>query len=101
MGEYMLTTKQRASLRMLANNLPDSVIIGKSGLTDTVVNEIEVALYHKELVKISVLKNCDADVRQMAFDAAEKLGAESVQIIGGKFVLYKFSEKEGIEHIKY
>lgn len=97
----MLTTKQRASLRMLANNLPDSVIIGKSGLTDTVVNEIEVALYHKELIKVSVLKNCDQDVRQMAFDAAERLGAESVQIIGGKFVLYKFSEKEGIEHIKY
>ena len=97
----MLTTKQRASLRMLANNLPDSVIIGKSGLTDTVVNEIEVALYHKELIKVSVLKNCDQDVRQMAFDAAAKLDAESVQIIGGKFVLYKFSEKEGIEHIKY
>ena len=97
----MLTTKQRASLRMLANNLPDSVIIGKSGLTDTVVNEIEVALYHKELIKVSLLKNCDQDVRQMAFDAAERLGAESVQIIGGKFVLYKFSEKEGIEHIKY
>ncbi len=97
----MITTKQRASLRMLANNLPDSVIIGKSGLTDTVVNEIEVALYHKELIKVSVLKNCDQDVRQMAFDAADRLGAESVQIIGGKFVLYKFSEKEGIEHIKY
>ena len=97
----MLTTKQRASLRMLANNLPDSVIIGKSGLTDTVVNEIEVALYHKELIKVSVLKNCDQDVRQMAFDAAARLEAESVQIIGGKFVLYKFSQKEGIEHIKY
>ena len=97
----MLTTKQRARLRMLANNLPDSVIIGKSGLTDTVVNEIEVALYHKELIKVSVLKNCDQDVRQMAFDAAAKLEAESVQIIGGKFVLYKFSQKEGIEHIKY
>ena len=97
----MLTTKQRASLRMLANNLPDSVIVGKSGLTETVLNEIDVALYHKELVKISVLKNCDQDVRQIAFDAADKLGAESVQVIGGKFVLYKFSQKEGIEHIKY
>ena len=97
----MLTTKQRASLRMLANTLPDSVIVGKSGLTDTVLKEIDTALYHKELVKISVLKNCDADVRQMAFEAAEKLEAESVQIIGGKFVLYKFSQKEGIEHIQY
>lgn len=97
----MITTKQRASLRMLANTLPDSVIIGKGGLTDTVFKEIDTALYHKELVKISVLKNCDADVKQMAFDAAKKLGAESVQIIGGKFVLYKFSQKDGIEHIQY
>lgn len=97
----MLTTKQRAALRSLANNLPDSVIIGKGGLTPTVLGEIETALYHRELVKVSVLKNCDADIRQMAFSAAEKLDAESVQIIGGKFVLYKFSQKEGIEHIEY
>lgn len=97
----MLTTKQRASLRMLANTLPDSVIIGKGGLTQTVVQEIETALYHKELVKISVLKNCDSDVRGMAFSAAEQLEAESVQVIGGKFVLYKYSSKDGIQHIQY
>lgn len=97
----MLTTKQRASLRMLANTLPDSVIIGKGGLTQTVVQEIETALYHKELVKISVLKNCDSDVREMAFSAAEQLEAESVQVIGGKFVLYKYSSKDGIQHIQY
>ncbi len=97
----MLTTKQRATLRSLSNSLPDSVIIGKGGLTDTVLGELNTALYHKELIKVSVLKNCNADIRSMAFEAAEKLGAESVQVIGGKFVLYKYSDKDGIEHIKY
>lgn len=97
----MITTKQRASLRTLSNKLPDSVIIGKGGLTDTVVNEIDTALFHKELVKITVLKNCESDLRNMANAAAEKLGAEQVQIIGSKFVLYRYSSKKDIEHIQF
>ena len=97
----MLTTKQRAALRSQSNSLPDSVIIGKGGLTPTVLGELDTALYHRELIKVSVIKNCDADIRSMAFEAAEKLGAESVQIIGGKFVHDRFSDKEGIEHIEY
>lgn len=97
----MLTTKQRANLKNQSSKLADSVIIGKGGLTDTVLKEIETALFHKELVKISVLKNSGADVRATAFEAAEKLAAESVQVIGNKFVLYKFSDKKGIEHITF
>ena len=97
----MFTTKQRANLKNQSNNLPDSVIIGKSGLTETVLKEIDTALYQKELVKISVLKNSGADVKELAFAAAEKTGAECVQVIGGKFILYRYSDKKDIEHITF
>ena len=97
----MLSSKQRANLRSQANEMRDHLIIGKGGLTPSVIDEINIALYNNELIKISVLKNCDSDIKEMAHTAARMLYAEVVQVIGGKFVLYKITEKEDFEHIKF
>ena len=80
----MLTTKQRAALRSQSNSLPDSVIIGKGGLTPTVLGELDTALYHRELIKVSVLKNCEADIRCMAFPTKRVSSTSNTEISNKK-----------------
>ncbi len=89
----MLTSKQRAYLRGVANALEPTLLIGKGGLTDNVTGEIDVALEAKELIKIKILNNSMEDPRDVSHEIAARLGAEVVQVIGGKFVLYRQSEE--------
>ncbi len=93
-----LNSTQRAFLRSLANRLDDSAQIGKGGLTASVAADIDTQLTARELVKIHVLKTADADLRDLAAQAADACGAEVVQVIGRKVVLYRHSgrrEEEG------
>ena len=85
----MLTSKQRAQLRAAANNLPDSLIVGKDGVTDGVVSALEELLEAHELVKCKVLENALATPRTVCDALCEETGAESVQCIGTKFVVYR------------
>lgn len=96
----MITTKQRSVLKSMANSLKPLVTIGKEELSDSVLAEIETALYHRELVKIAALQNCGASAKDMCAEVCEKLGCEPVLVIGSRFVVYKRSEKENIEHIE-
>lgn len=96
----MITTKQRSKLRTMANTLRPSVTVGKFELTDAVVKEIEVALYHRELVKVSALKSCEISARTMCDEVCARLGCEAVQCVGNRFVVYKRSDKDGIEHVE-
>lgn len=89
----MLTGKQRAYLRGLANTLEPTLIIGKGGLNDNMVPDIVAALEARELIKIKILNNSMADPREASNEIAEKTGADVVQVIGGKFVLYRKSEE--------
>ena len=57
----MLTGKQKRFLRSKANHLQPLIQIGKNGLTDAVINQIEEALEAKELIKVNILQNCDED----------------------------------------
>lgn len=93
----MLTTKQKVYLRGLANPLKALVIIGKDGLTFNVAETTKTALEAHELVKISVLKSCPTDVRELMLDLMAQTHAESVTQIGRTFVLYRTSEKRRIE----
>ncbi len=95
----MITTKQRSKLKAMANTLRPSVTIGKDELTENVVNEIATALYHNELVKVGALKSCTQGARAMCGRVCEILGCEPVLCVGNRFVVYKRSDKEGIEHI--
>ncbi len=96
-----LTSKQRAQLRGMAAGEDTIVIIGKGGITDNTVSEMANALKARELVKGRVLETSMLTAREACDALCEKCGAEPVQVIGSKFVLYKRNSKEPkIELIK-
>lgn len=93
-----MTTKQRAYLKSLAMVMDPIFQIGKATLTPEITEAISDALEARELIKINVLKNCMADVREVAQTLAERTHSEVVQVIGRKIVLYRESkDKKKIE----
>lgn len=89
----MLTSKQRAKLRGMANSIPALYQIGKDGITENMVKQFDDALEAKELIKVHVLENAMLSTREAAEEAAAAVGADTVQVIGSKFVLYKPSKE--------
>jgi RNA-binding protein len=89
----MLTSKQRAYLRGLANTIEPVILIGKGGVNDHMIGDIDAALEARELIKIKVLNNSMTEAREASIEIADKIGADVVQVIGGKFVLYRQSEE--------
>ena len=89
-----LTSKQRAQLRGLASAEDTIIHIGKSGITETVITQVKDALRARELIKGKVLENALLSPREVCDELAAVCKAESVQVIGSKFVLYKRNEKE-------
>ena len=93
-----MTSKQRAFLRGQANRLEAILHIGKNGVTPETVVSLEEALEARELVKISVLPNCEEETEKVAEMLSARSRSECVQVIGKKIVLYKRSkEKPAIE----
>ena len=90
----MLTSKQRAFLRSLANPLETIVIVGKDGVTDHVVLQVSEALKARELIKGKVLENSLLTAREVSDELCDRCKCDAVQCIGSKFVLYKRNEKE-------
>jgi len=93
----MLTGKQRSYLKSLAGQIDTAVYIGRSEITETVLREINDYLSAHELVKVKVQEGSELTAREAANIAAEKLGAEYVQAIGRRFVLYRASEDQKID----
>ena len=89
----MLTSKERANLRAQANTLDTTLIVGKSGVSDTVIAEAENLLTARELVKGKVLEGALMSAREVCDALCEATGAEGVAVIGTKFVIWRFSEK--------
>lgn len=85
----MLTSKQRAYLRSLANGLDTILIIGKGEITDNIIMQADTALTARELIKGKVLENSAYSSREGAELVAQKCGADVIQVIGSKFVLYR------------
>ncbi len=92
----MITTKQRAALRKYANLIEVILIIGKNGITPTVLKQLNDAFPSRELVKGKVLENSLLTAREAAQELAEAAECDIVQVIGSKFVLYKQNKKEPI-----
>lgn len=90
----MLTSKQRAYLRGQANSIDTILIVGKSGVIDTVIAQADSALEARELIKGRVLETADTTSRAVADEIAEKVNADVVQVIGSKFVLFRQKKKE-------
>ena len=90
----MITGKERAYLRGLANNMDPIFQLGKNGIEETFLKQIEEALEARELIKIKVLENSGLNTREASNEICEKIGCEGIQAIGSKMVLYKKSSKK-------
>ncbi len=89
----MLTSKQRSELRAQANPIETTLMVGKDGVTESVVAEADRLLTARELVKGKVLETALMSAREVSDAICEATGADGVACIGSKFVIYRFSEK--------
>lgn len=96
----MITPKQRAELKALANSLEPAFQVGKGGVSDAQVAQIDDYLRVHEIIKIKVLDNSLYSAKEAAAEIAEIINAEVVQIIGSKAILYKRNEKEPVIRLK-
>lgn len=95
-----MTSKQRSYLKGLAMKLDSVFQIGKSSLTPEVTEAVDEALEARELIKLSVLKNCLDDEKAIAEVLAERTHSEVVQVIGRKIVLYRPAKDAGKRKIQ-
>ena len=89
-----MTTKQRAYLKGIAMNIDAIFQVGKASITPEVTEAVSEALEKRELIKISVLKNCMDDPHDIAQIISERTRSEVVQVIGKKIVLYRPAKDE-------
>ena len=89
----MLTSKQRAYLRGLANTESAIMQIGKGGVSDNLTKTVSDALEARELIKLSVLENCEYTPKETANELAASVGADVVGVIGRKIILYRESRE--------
>lgn len=89
-----MTSKQRAYLKGLAMKLDTIFQIGKSGVTDEICNQLLNAMNARELIKIKILETCPTSVKETAELIAHGTGADIVQTIGLKIVLFRVSDFE-------
>lgn len=90
----MITPKQRAELKAIANSIEPSFQIGKSGVNDAQAAQIDDYLRVHEIIKIKILDNSLLTAAEAANDIADRIGAEVVQCIGSKAILYKRNPKD-------
>ncbi len=90
----MITSKQRSYLRTLANPLQPLFQVGKAGIEENFLKQIDAALESREIIKIKILNNSGITAREASDIICEAISAEGVQTIGSKCVLYKRSLKK-------
>lgn len=88
----MLTSKQRAHLRSIAQSYNTIFFVGKQGIGDELVKQLDDVLNCRELIKVGVQENCEFTAREAADRLAELTKSEVVQVIGRKFVLWRRSK---------
>ena len=89
----MLTSKERSALRGQATTLDTTLMVGKEGVSQTLIEEADRQLTARELIKGKVLENAMMTPREVCDVLCKATGAEGVAVIGTKFVIYRFSEK--------
>jgi RNA-binding protein len=93
MKEEKITSKQRASLRAMAQSMEPVVYVGKDGITENLAAQVKDVLEARELIKCSVQQNCEMDAREACDTLCRLTGAQGVSVLGRKFVLYKRSSQ--------
>ena len=96
----MLTSKQRAYLRSIAQSYDTIFQIGKGGISDNLIMQVNDALRKRELIKLRVLDNCELSSREAADALAEQVKADVVQVIGTRFVLFKRNPQDPVIDLK-
>ena len=97
----MLNSKQRATLRGIASGIEPVTQVGKAGVTDIFIQELDKAIEKRELIKITVLENSGEDVQTVGEEIAKILNAEFVCAIGKRLVFYRFSKSDKVKHIEF
>ena len=92
----MLTSKQRAQLRALANPIETILQVGKSGVGEQLIKQVNDALTARELIKLRVLETAPGSVREIAEELAEATQSEVILTIGTRFVLYRRNNKKPV-----
>ena len=90
----MLNSKQRATLRGMANSLEPIFQVGKGGINDQLIRQIDETLEKRELIKLTTLENTPETSKEAADIIAHKTGADVVQVIGRKIILFKKSKEK-------
>ncbi|MBR0484664.1 MAG: ribosome assembly RNA-binding protein YhbY [Oscillospiraceae bacterium] len=96
----MLTSKQRAYLRGLASSYETIFQIGKGGISENLIQQVNDALRKRELIKLRVLDNSEFTAREAADQIAEAVKADVVQVIGSRFVLFKRNPQDPVIDLK-
>lgn len=96
----MITSKQRAYLRKMSHEIEPIFQIGKEGMTDAFLDGVDKALNKREILKVHILETALLDTRDTCNEVAERLGAEPVQAIGNKFIIYRRSDEEKYRKIE-
>ena len=96
----MLNSKQRAALRGIAGTMDTIFQVGKGCINEALISQVSDALRKRELIKLRVLDNSAYTSREAAEEIAEKTGADVVQVIGNRFVIFKRNPKEPVIDIK-
>ena len=94
-----MNSSQRASLRSLAMKMQPTTHVGKNGISEMLIKQIDEQLESRELIKIAVLQNAEFSAKEIAEELAQQVGAEVVQVLGSKITLYRVSKKSGIKHL--
>ena len=97
----MFTSKQRATLRGIAQREEPITQVGKSGVTDALIDSLDKAIEKRELIKITVLENSGIEPKLAAAEIAEALSAQVVCVTGRKPVFYRKSKTDGVKHIEF
>ena len=98
-----MTTKQRAKLRSMGATMDPILHIGKDGITENLIKQANDALLAREIIKCRVLENSMLSAREACEELSRATHSEQVQVIGTKFVLFKFQpdlSKRKIELVK-
>ncbi len=91
-----MTSKDRASLRGLANKEPALFQVGKGGISAEIIKQVEDALVARELIKLSVLETSPQTARDVADEIAKNTDSDVVAVVGRKIILYKRNAKKPI-----
>lgn len=89
----MITSKQRAYLRSIASGEDTIFQLGKEGVSDNFIKQLDLALEKREIIKFRVLDTAFVDIRETAEELAQKTRSNLVQVIGKKIVLYRPASK--------